>query len=182
MHACAAAQVEGSGIAEPQRIVALFRSAAAIAGLSRFDEHVKLDTLVRRRRHRIAPHRTAPHRIAATVSGSGDGIVVTVNAARQNSALLVALYARLHVALLHASNLHFHVPFQRRRPRNAARSHVVLGTRRRATRRSGDGRRRRKVSDRFSLSRHDCREAATAGGTVESPATHAASDVTAYRT
>jgi hypothetical protein len=97
MHACAAAQVEGSGIAEPQRIVALFRSAAAIAGLSRFDEYVKLDTLVRRRRHRIAPHRTASHR--STVSGSGDGIVGTVNAARQNSALHVASYARLHVAL-----------------------------------------------------------------------------------
>ncbi len=33
------------------------------------------------------------------MSGSGDGIVVTVNAARQNSALHVASYARLHVAL-----------------------------------------------------------------------------------
>ena len=59
MHACAFAQVEGSGIAEPQRIVALFRSAAAIAGLSRFEDYVRLDTLVRRRRHRTAPHRTA---------------------------------------------------------------------------------------------------------------------------
>ena len=121
----------------------------------------------------IALHRTAPH--CSTVSRSGDYIVVTVNAARRISALHVASYARFHVT----SYARPYVAFARVYHVALARSHVVLGPW--PSLRLGDGRRRRKVSYRFSLSRHDCSQAATAGGTIERPATPAAFRTAQYR-